>query len=159
RAEDYTVKKGDCLWNIAIAHHVTLAALEHANPQIKNPNLIFPGEIVHIPRGSSNNASSHPTTKPKPKKPKPPTYTPPVATNPAPPKPPVTTPPPPPTTTPPTKPPVTPPPAPTPTPIPPTFVLNFGGPEIDVTTPARGAQLPVGAVAVKGKAIDNDGIQ
>jgi nucleoid-associated protein YgaU len=30
---------------------VTLAALEAANPQITNPDLIFPGQVIHIPGG------------------------------------------------------------------------------------------------------------
>ena len=43
-----TVKKGDTLWGIASAYGVTLAALIAANPQIKNPNLIYPGDRVRI---------------------------------------------------------------------------------------------------------------
>ena len=46
---DYTVRSGDTLWSIAANHHVSLAALEAANPQIANPNEIRPGQIVHIP--------------------------------------------------------------------------------------------------------------
>lgn len=45
----YTVKKGDTLWGVARRYGVTLAALKAANPQIKNPNLIFPGDEVTIP--------------------------------------------------------------------------------------------------------------
>lgn len=44
-----TVRKGDTLWGIAKRHGVTLAALTAANPQIKNPNLIYPGDKVRIP--------------------------------------------------------------------------------------------------------------
>ena len=45
----YTVKKGDTLWGIAKRYGVTLPALIAANPQIKNPNLIYPGNQVNIP--------------------------------------------------------------------------------------------------------------
>lgn len=45
----YTVKKGDTLWGIARRCGVTLEALKAANPRIKNPNLIYPGDEVTIP--------------------------------------------------------------------------------------------------------------
>ena len=45
----YIVKKGDTLWGIAKRYGVTLSALIAANPQIKNPNLIYPGNEVRIP--------------------------------------------------------------------------------------------------------------
>jgi tyrosinase len=47
----YVVKKGDTLSGIAEKFGVTLAALEAANPQITNPDLIFPGQVVVIPSG------------------------------------------------------------------------------------------------------------
>lgn len=47
--QDYIVKKGDTLWAIAKRHNVALQALVAANPQIKNPNLIYPGDGVKIP--------------------------------------------------------------------------------------------------------------
>ncbi|HEY0180042.1 MAG TPA: CHAP domain-containing protein, partial [Dokdonella sp.] len=37
---------------------VSLAALEAANPQIRNPNLIYAGEHVHIPGGSTHGSGS-----------------------------------------------------------------------------------------------------
>lgn len=45
----YIVKKGDTLWGIAKRYQVALTALIAANPQIKNPNLIYPGNRVNIP--------------------------------------------------------------------------------------------------------------
>ena len=45
----YTVRKGDTLWGIAGRYGVALTALIVANPQIKNPNLIYPGDQVRIP--------------------------------------------------------------------------------------------------------------
>ena len=53
----YTVQSGDCLWNIAKAHGVSLSELEAANPQIANPNLIFPGQRITIPGGSGSTGS------------------------------------------------------------------------------------------------------
>ena len=52
-SSSYTVKTGDTLWAIARDHGISLAALEAANPHIANPNLIFPGQQVHIPSGGS----------------------------------------------------------------------------------------------------------
>ena len=45
----YKVKKGDTLTKIAKAHKVTLKKLIQANPQIKNPDLIYPNQIINIP--------------------------------------------------------------------------------------------------------------
>ena len=45
----YVVRKGDTLWGIAGRYDVALADLIAANPQINNPNLIYPGETVVIP--------------------------------------------------------------------------------------------------------------
>ena len=45
----YIVRKGDTLWGIAKRYGVALTALIAANPQIKNPNLIYPGNEVTIP--------------------------------------------------------------------------------------------------------------
>ena len=45
----HAVRKGDTLWGIARQYSVGLEALLKVNPQIKNPNLIHPGEAVRIP--------------------------------------------------------------------------------------------------------------
>ena len=45
----YTVRSGDTLSGIASKFHVSLGALEGANPQIANPNFIYVGQVVHIP--------------------------------------------------------------------------------------------------------------
>ncbi|HJT97759.1 MAG TPA: LysM peptidoglycan-binding domain-containing protein [Rhodanobacteraceae bacterium] len=57
-AGDYTVRSGDTLSGIAAQHGVSLSALEAANPEIRNPNLIHPGQTVHIPGGSGSNAAT-----------------------------------------------------------------------------------------------------
>lgn len=48
-AESYTVVKGDSLWKIAVKYQIGLDEIISANPQIKNPNLIYPGQIITIP--------------------------------------------------------------------------------------------------------------
>ena len=45
----YTVKEGDNLSEIAAHHGCTLAALEDVNPQIHDVDLIFPGQVIHLP--------------------------------------------------------------------------------------------------------------
>ncbi|KAI5248362.1 extracellular protein 6 [Aureobasidium subglaciale] len=51
----YTVRGGDYLSKIADDFEITLAALEQANSQISNPDLIYPGQVINIPvcEGSS----------------------------------------------------------------------------------------------------------
>ncbi len=48
-ATTYTVVKGDSMWKIAVKYEVGLAELANANPQIKNPALIYPGQVLNIP--------------------------------------------------------------------------------------------------------------
>lgn len=51
-AKTYTVQKGDCLWNIAKQFYGSgydYKKLAAANPSIKNPNLIYPGQVLTIP--------------------------------------------------------------------------------------------------------------
>ena len=45
---EYTVKKGDTLSAIAYRHNMTLAEIIKLNPQIPNPNLIYPGQKICI---------------------------------------------------------------------------------------------------------------
>jgi LysM domain len=52
----YLVQPGDTLSGIAASHSVSLAAVEAANPQISNFNLIFAGQSVKLPVGSSATA-------------------------------------------------------------------------------------------------------
>jgi spore coat assembly protein SafA len=44
----YTVVPGDTLWGISNRFGVSLDELLGKNPQIKNPNLIYPGDIINI---------------------------------------------------------------------------------------------------------------
>ena len=48
-ADTYTVQSGDTLSGIAQRFGVSLSALEAANPQITNPDIIIPGQIINIP--------------------------------------------------------------------------------------------------------------
>lgn len=45
----HTVVKGDTLWGIAKRYGVKLTDVIAANPQIRNPNLIYAGEQVTLP--------------------------------------------------------------------------------------------------------------
>lgn len=45
----YTVVRGDSLWKIAVRHEIGVSEIIAANPQIQNPNLIYPGDIVRVP--------------------------------------------------------------------------------------------------------------
>ena len=47
-AIEYTVKAGDTLWAIARRYNTTVSAIVEQN-QIKNPDLIYPGEVIKIP--------------------------------------------------------------------------------------------------------------
>lgn len=44
----YNVVSGDTLWDIARRNKTTVAALAKLNPQIKNVNLIYPGDKIRI---------------------------------------------------------------------------------------------------------------
>ena len=44
----YTVRKGDTLWGIAKGRGMVLSALIALNPQIRNPNRIYPGDRVRV---------------------------------------------------------------------------------------------------------------
>ena len=44
----YTVQSGDNLSQIALANGLGLADLISKNPQIKNPNLIYPGQAINL---------------------------------------------------------------------------------------------------------------
>ena len=52
-AQTYTVVKGDSLWKISRRYEIGLSEIIDANPQIKDPSLIFPGDRVNIPARSS----------------------------------------------------------------------------------------------------------
>lgn len=45
----YTVVRGDTMWGIAVKFEIGLSELIKANPQIKNPALIYVGQKINIP--------------------------------------------------------------------------------------------------------------
>ncbi len=48
-ATTHTVKRGDTMWRIAVRYEVGISELKSANTHIKNPDLIYPGDILNIP--------------------------------------------------------------------------------------------------------------
>lgn len=49
QSQTYTVKSGDSMWKIATKYQVGISEIIAANPQIKNPALIYPGQKINIP--------------------------------------------------------------------------------------------------------------
>lgn len=48
----YVVRAGDSLFNIAQRFSTTINAIISVNPEITNPNIIFPGQTIVIPNGN-----------------------------------------------------------------------------------------------------------
>ena len=46
----HTVVKGDTMWKLAVTYQVGVSEIILANPQISNPNLIYPGQVLAIPQ-------------------------------------------------------------------------------------------------------------
>lgn len=46
---EYIVQPGDSIWKIALRYEVGLTEIIEANPQIVNPNLIYPSQKLYIP--------------------------------------------------------------------------------------------------------------
>ena len=53
-ATSHTVVRGDTMWKIAVKYEVGLSEIKAANPQIKNPNLIYPGDVLSIPTNDTS---------------------------------------------------------------------------------------------------------
>jgi spore coat assembly protein SafA len=58
----YTIKPGDTLFLIAKRFSISLSSLRNANPQIADPNVIYPGQVVMIPA-----LGTVPATRPAPR--------------------------------------------------------------------------------------------
>ena len=50
---EYRVQKGDTMWKISRRYEIGLDELIAANPQIADPDLIYPDQIITIPTGES----------------------------------------------------------------------------------------------------------
>ncbi|MTH52238.1 SafA/ExsA family spore coat assembly protein [Bacillus mangrovi] len=55
-ASTYTVVKGDTLWKISVKTKTGLSEMIQANPQLKNPDRIAPGQKINIP-GNAESAA------------------------------------------------------------------------------------------------------
>ena len=49
-AADHTVAPGDTMWKLAVKYQVGTSEIIAANPQVANPDLIYPGQILYIPQ-------------------------------------------------------------------------------------------------------------
>ncbi|WP_461204525.1 CAP domain-containing protein [Clostridium sp. DL1XJH146] len=46
---NYEVKSGDSLWKICVKYEIGCSEILQINPQISNPDLIYPGQLVKVP--------------------------------------------------------------------------------------------------------------
>ena len=49
----HTVARGDTMWKLAVKYEVGTSEIIQANPQVSNPDLIYPGQVLTIPQISS----------------------------------------------------------------------------------------------------------
>src|SRR6056297_3261992 len=57
-SSEYTVRSGDTLSAIAQRHQTTLSSLMRLNPDIKNPDRIFPGQLLKLPAANDEEFSN-----------------------------------------------------------------------------------------------------
>lgn len=50
----HTVERGDTMWKLAVKYQVGTSEIIAANPQISNPDLIYPGQVLTIPQLDSS---------------------------------------------------------------------------------------------------------
>ena len=48
----HTVAPGDTMWKLAVRYQVGTSEIIQANPQISDPNLIYPGDIIRLSEGT-----------------------------------------------------------------------------------------------------------
>lgn len=49
----HTVEAGDTMWKLAVEYQVGTSEIIRANPQISDPNWIYPGQVLTIPQEDS----------------------------------------------------------------------------------------------------------
>lgn len=49
----HTVVRGDTMWKLAVKYQVGTSEIISANPQVPNPDLIYPGQTLYIPQVSN----------------------------------------------------------------------------------------------------------
>jgi uncharacterized YkwD family protein/spore coat assembly protein SafA len=47
--DTYIVKSGDSMWKIAVKYQIGVSEIINANPQVQNPNMIYPNQKLNIP--------------------------------------------------------------------------------------------------------------
>jgi len=53
----HTVAAGETMWKLAVRYQVGTSEIIQANPQVGNPDLIYPGQILQIPQLDSSVSS------------------------------------------------------------------------------------------------------
>ncbi len=48
-AQTHTVQRGDTMWRLAVRYEVGTSEIIDANPQIADPDLIYPGDVLTVP--------------------------------------------------------------------------------------------------------------
>ena len=56
-ALSHEVVPGDTMWKLAVQYQVGTSEIIQANPQVDDPNLIYPGQLLQIPQLDSTEAS------------------------------------------------------------------------------------------------------
>jgi uncharacterized YkwD family protein/spore coat assembly protein SafA len=61
-AAAYTVDGNDTMWTISRQHGISLSSLIRANPQVANPNIIWPGMVLNVPSTGTGTGAAPATT-------------------------------------------------------------------------------------------------
>ena len=56
-ALSHTVARGDTMWKLAVKYQVGTSEIIAANPQVSNPDLIYPGQVLTVPTLDSSVSS------------------------------------------------------------------------------------------------------